>query len=220
MGLREGRRFGVRLSGYVRSRRKRVFDLAVAAAVLPMVLVMMTIIGMLIWMREGRPILFVQQRSGKNGGSFNMVKFRTLRVESEAYAVSPRRSDDERITGVGRRLRGRGLDELPQIINVLRGEMSLVGPRPELPGIAAGYSEQEARRLEVTPGVSGLWQLYGDRDRAIHEEMKYDLYYLRRAKMWLDVKILAATGLLMVRGKRGRRSHEDRVHRDDLSEPN
>ena len=118
----------------------------------------------------------------------------------EPYAVNPLDQSDPRITVVGRFLRRMSLDELPQLINVLKGEMSLVGPRPEMPFIVAGYDEIHKERLKVLPGITGLWQLSGDRKKAIHENMDYDLYYIRNMSFFLDMAILIETFIFAFRG--------------------
>ena len=126
--------------------------------------------------------------------------FSTVTAESDPYAVNPLDMNDSRITRVGRFLRKTSLDEMPQIINVLKGEMSFVGPRPEMPFIVDTYEEIHRERLKVLPGITGLWQLSGDRKRAIHENMDYDLYYIRNMSFFLDVAILLETFIFALRG--------------------
>jgi len=105
-----------------------------------------------------------------------LYKFRTMHTDTDRYAVNPTDHNDFRITRVGRFLRKTSLDEMPQIINVLKGEMSFVGPRPEMSFIVEKYDEIHKERLKLIPGITGLWQLSGDRKKAIHENMDYDLY--------------------------------------------
>jgi lipopolysaccharide/colanic/teichoic acid biosynthesis glycosyltransferase len=107
--------------------------------------------------------------------------------------VAPQAGDDPRITPVGRWLRRSSLDELPQLWNVLRGEMSLVGPRPEMPFIVAGYDEWQRRRLTVKPGLTGLWQILGRKDLPMHANLQYDFYYIRNRGVALDLSILLRT---------------------------
>jgi len=109
-------------------------------------------------------------------------------------------SDDRRITGIGKLLRKTSLDELPQLLNVVRGEMSLVGPRPEMPFLVEQYGPVQRQRLKVTPGITGLWQLSADRAFLIHESPEYDLYYMRNRGFFLDVAILLHTALFVARG--------------------
>src|SRR5262249_18824289 len=137
--------------------------------------------------------LFVQERVGWHGRTFRMWKFRTLDSRSDPYAVAPRTASDPRITEFGRWLRATSIDELPQVWNVLRGEMSLVGPRPEMPFIAAGYDEWQRRRLTVKPGITGLWQILGRKDLPMHENLQYDFYYIRNRSLLLDCSILVRT---------------------------
>jgi lipopolysaccharide/colanic/teichoic acid biosynthesis glycosyltransferase len=121
-------------------------------------------------------------------------------VDAASYAYSPRVPDDPRITSLGRFLRRTSLDELPQLINVLVGDMALVGPRPEMPFIVEEYTDQHRQRLQVKPGITGLWQLSGDRAYLIHENIEYDLYYIQHRNFFLDVAILLHTILFAMRG--------------------
>ncbi len=139
------------------------------------------------------PLLFVQERVGIGGRRFRMLKFRTMTRDANPYAASPAGDVDARVTPVGRILRATGVDELPQLLNVLRGEMSLVGPRPEMPFIVDGYSALQRKRLEVRPGLTGLWQLSADRHAEIHENIEYDLYYIAHQSLVLDALILLET---------------------------
>jgi lipopolysaccharide/colanic/teichoic acid biosynthesis glycosyltransferase len=146
------------------------------------------------------PVFFRHDRVGKDGKIFKMYKFRTMCSNVEPYAVNPLDHDDLRITRLGWYLRRMSLDELPQLINVLKGEMSLVGPRPEMPFIVAEYNEIHKERLKAVPGITGLWQLSGDRSKAIHENMDYDLYYIRNMSFFLDIAILIETFIFAFRG--------------------
>src|SRR6185503_12092295 len=129
------------------------------------------------------PALFVQKRVGKDGTIFRMYKFRTMYASTPPYELSPTTSKDWRITQIGHGLRSSGLDELPQLFNVLLGTMSLVGPRPEMPFVVQHYSAEESHRLEVIPGITGLWQLSADRAFPIHQNVQYDLYYIRNRNL-------------------------------------
>ena len=129
-----------------------------------------------------------------------MYKFHSMYMSALAYEVSPTHSSDPRITSLGRFLRRMSLDELPQLINVFLGKMSLVGPRPEMPFIVERYSAEQRRRLELLPGITGLWQLSADRAFPIHENMEYDLYYMRNRNFFMDVAILIHTALFAARG--------------------
>ena len=120
--------------------------------------------------------------------------------DAPKYAINPHSLDDPRITRVGRLLRKTSLDELPQLVNVFKGEMSLVGPRPEMPFIVEQYDTEHKERLKALPGITGLWQLSGDRKKTIHENMEYDLYYLYNRSFFLDVTILFQTLVFAFKG--------------------
>ncbi len=179
---------------------KRALDIAISAIALMFVSPVLAVAALAIEMSSPGPALFRQRRVGLNGRQFDMYKFRTMHVESPKYAQSPIHGSDPRITGVGRVLRHLCIDELPQLVNVLRGEMSLVGPRPEMPFIVERYEPEHRRRLAVKPGITGLWQLSADRRSPIHENISYDLYYARHRSLLLDVAILLHTVLFAFRG--------------------
>jgi len=129
-----------------------------------------------------------------------MYKLRTMYTDAQPYDFSPRDSTDPRITRIGKFLRKTSLDELPQLLNVLEGKMSLVGPRPEMPFIVAQYTERHRQRLHVKPGLTGLWQLSGDRAFCIHENIEYDLYYIQHRNLFMDLAILLHTSIFAMRG--------------------
>jgi exopolysaccharide biosynthesis polyprenyl glycosylphosphotransferase len=171
---------------------KRVFDLLGAGFALLLSAPLMLWVA---WRlrRSGTRPLFVQHRVGRDGVVFRMYKFRTLRDEVDPYEVAPRGRHDPRITEYGRWLRVTSIDELPQLFNVLRGEMSLVGPRPEMPFVVDTYDEWQRRRLTVKPGITGLWQILGRKDLPMHENLHYDFYYIRNRSLALDASILLRT---------------------------
>jgi len=146
------------------------------------------------------PILFRQKRVGQDGRLFDLYKFRSMYVDAPQYDYSPKATADTRITPFGRFLRRTSLDELPQLINVLKGDMSLVGPRPEMPFIVEEYNAVHRQRLQVTPGITGLWQLSADRAFLIHENIQYDLYYIRHRSFFMDFAILLHTVIFAMRG--------------------
>jgi len=148
------------------------------------------------------PAIFSQQRVGKNGEIFDIYKFRTMYIDADSYAAAPHDRDDPRITPFGRWLRATSLDELPQLFNVFRGQMSLVGPRPEMPFIVDTYDEWQRRRLSVKPGITGLWQILGRKDLPMHENLQYDFYYIRNRSLGHDLSIMIRTvsAVLMRRG--------------------
>jgi lipopolysaccharide/colanic/teichoic acid biosynthesis glycosyltransferase len=146
------------------------------------------------------PIFFRQTRVGCNGKLFQILKFRSMKVDAPKYARSPDEHTDVRITRVGRLLRKTSLDELPQLINVLKGDMTLVGPRPEMPFITEEYGPWEATRLTVPQGITGLWQLSADRKFAIHQSIEYDLYYIQNRTILMDFAILLHTLVYAAKG--------------------
>ena len=172
---------------------KRLFDLAVAPIILLITAPIWIIAAIAIPLDSAGPVFFVQERVGLYGRRFRMFKFRTMRRDASPYAASPVGDVDPRITRVGRILRMGGLDELPQLLNVLRGDMSLVGPRPEMPFIVDRYSPLERQRLNAKPGLTGVWQLSADRHAEIHENIEYDLYYLNHQSLVIDMLILLET---------------------------
>ena len=179
---------------------KRVLDLIVASLSLTACSPLFALIAFLVRLDSPGPVLFVQERVGKGGKRFRMYKFRTMYSEAPVYACSPRRVDDPRITAVGQYLRRTSLDELPQLINVVKGEMSLVGPRPEMPFVVESYTPFQSQRLSVLPGITGLWQLSGDRAFPIHENVQYDLYYIRYRGIFLDIAVLIHTLAFAMKG--------------------
>jgi exopolysaccharide biosynthesis polyprenyl glycosylphosphotransferase len=198
---------GVLLASFNRDPRrstyewaKRIFDLSGAAALLAVGSPLFLLLAILIKLDSKGPALFRQERVGLNGRRFRMFKFRTMYTEAPAYACSPRKSDDPRITRLGRFLRRTSIDELPQLLNVLLGNMSLVGPRPEMPFIVETYNERHSQRLHVKPGITGLWQLSGDRNYLIHENIEYDLYYIKNRNFFMDIAILLHTCIFAMRG--------------------
>jgi lipopolysaccharide/colanic/teichoic acid biosynthesis glycosyltransferase len=158
------------------------------------------------------PALFVQERIGENGQPFEMFKFRSMVAGAERMnnSVAPQGRDDVivhkapndmRVTRVGRFIRRTSLDELPQLLNVLRGEMSLVGPRPELPWLVENYEIWQRRRFAVPPGMTGWWQINGRSDRLMHMHTEDDLYYIQNYSPLLDLQILWRTIGVVVRGR-------------------
>lgn len=180
-------------SRYLDSWIKRCFDVATCLVLLPPAMMLMGWAGVAILIKEGRPVLFVQKRVGKGGELFKMPKLRTLYRDTAPYKSKTEYDLKAHVTPTGSVLRRYKLDELPQLFAVLTGRMSLVGPRPELPGIVAGYSAFEKKRLLMKPGITGLWQVLADHEAPIHHNLKYDLYYFRKATIWLDVKLLFLT---------------------------
>lgn len=139
------------------------------------------------------PVFFKQERVGRGGQLFWVYKYRTMVTAADPYATAPTDPDDNRITPIGRWLRRTSLDELPQLLNVLRGEMSIVGPRPEMQFIVDRYEPWQRRRLDVKPGITGLWQVIGRKNLPLELNMEYDLYYVKNQSLLLDLQILLKT---------------------------
>lgn len=177
---------------------KRGIDLVGAAVLLVITSPLLAFGALAVRLTSPGPILFRQRRVGLRGKEFEIVKLRTMHVEAPAYAAHPSSAEDPRITSVGRFLRRTCIDELPQLWTVLKGDMSLVGPRPEMPQIVGEYNDMERQRLSVKPGVTGLWQISADRAFRIHDNMQYDLYYVEHRGLSMDVAILLMTPFVMM----------------------
>jgi lipopolysaccharide/colanic/teichoic acid biosynthesis glycosyltransferase len=147
------------------------------------------------------PVFFKQERVGRDGKRFLIYKYRTMHVEAPPYDYAPTAEEDPRITRFGRWLRRTSLDELPQLLNVLRGEMSMVGPRPEMPFLVDKYEPWQRRRLDVKPGITGLWQVIGRKNLPLHLNMQYDFYYIKNQSLLLDLEILFRTIPAVLKGK-------------------
>lgn len=180
---------------------KRVCDFLGALLLLVLLGPLMVVLAVLIRSRMGAPVFFRQVRVGYRGAEFTMLKFRTMVNEANAYALSPQSPHDARVTPFGRWLRKYSLDELPQLLNVLRGEMSLVGPRPEMPFLVAQYEPWQRRRLDAVPGLTGLWQILGRKDLPLRDNIEYDFYYIRNQSLLLDLAIFLRTIPVVVFGR-------------------
>jgi exopolysaccharide biosynthesis polyprenyl glycosylphosphotransferase len=178
---------------------KRAFDVIVSTFLLVLLAPVLILIALLVRLDSPGPIVFTQKRVGRNGELFNIFKFRSMYTDAPRYDFSPTVPADSRITRIGRFIRQTSLDELPQLINVILGNMSLVGPRPEMPFIVRGYSSEQRLRLVATPGVTGLWQLSADRSFPIHNNLEYDLYYIRNRGLFFDFAILVHTLFFAIR---------------------
>ncbi|HLF25772.1 MAG TPA: sugar transferase [Anaerolineae bacterium] len=205
------------------SLAKRVLDLAVCLSILIVVLLVMAVIAVAVLLDSPGPILFVQERVGQGGRRFRMYKFRTMRHDYNADAsrefmqafVAGQITDHagnaqgtvfkpihkSQVTRLGRILRQTSLDELPQIYNVLRGEMSLVGPRPNIPWEVEAYQDWHRQRLNARPGITGLAQVYGRSSISFDAIVKYDIEYIRRQSIKLDVQILWLTVKSVLTGR-------------------
>jgi exopolysaccharide biosynthesis polyprenyl glycosylphosphotransferase len=191
---------------------KRLLDIGLAVLGLVLLAPFFLIIAAWIIALDGRPVLFRQDRVGLHGRLFRVVKFRTMVPDAEerladvaelneirghAFKVT----DDPRLSRTGRILRATSIDELPQLWNVVRGEMSLVGPRPPLPSEVEGYDLWHRRRLSMKPGITGLWQVEARRDEDFDRWVELDLAYIDRWSVWLDLKIMVRTIPAMLQGR-------------------
>ena len=179
-----------------RTRSARVLDLVVLALVAVPALVVGAVCAVAIKLTSPGPVLFRQERVGRDGVPFVAVKFRSMLVGD-----NPLIPEDDRITSAGRVLRRTSLDELPQLINVARGEMSIVGPRPTLAEQVALYDHRQRQRLAVKPGLTGLAQIRGRNALPWAERIEHDLEYVQTRSLWLDVRILVATVRVVLTGE-------------------
>ena len=178
---------------------KRIFDIIISFFSLIIISPLYIIVGFAIKINDGGPIFFKQKRIGLNEKPFEIYKFRSMKVDSKKYDHCPENAKDPRITKVGRWLRKLSIDEIPQLINVLKGEMSLVGPRPEMEFIVNTYENYEKKRLSVIPGITGLWQVSPARKSEIHDNPEYDLLYIEQRDFSLDILILILTLVFVFR---------------------
>jgi exopolysaccharide biosynthesis polyprenyl glycosylphosphotransferase len=183
---------------------KRVLDLGFSALILVVLAPILLLIAVVITLDSPGPVLYSSQRVGKRGRTFRCFKFRTMvrhaEQQRDGFAHLNERdgvlfkiANDPRITRVGRFLRKYSLDELPQFFNVLRGEMSVVGPRPPVASEVEEYSHNHLRRLDVMPGITGLWQIVGRQDPSFDSYVSHDITYIENWSLWLDIKIMART---------------------------
>ncbi|MBA3944448.1 MAG: sugar transferase [Herpetosiphonaceae bacterium] len=190
---------------------KQLFDKLASALLLVLVSPLMLLIALAIKLESPGPVFFFQERIGEHGKRFRMIKFRSMYADAEQRwqevmqrdeygKLQHKRNDDPRVTNIGRRLRRTSLDELPQLFNVLRGEMSLVGPRPEMPYIAREYEPWQWQRFRIPPGMTGWWQVNGRADKLMHLHTEDDLYYIQNYSFWLDLKILWMTVRVVLKG--------------------
>jgi sugar transferase EpsL len=172
---------------------KRAFDISLSLLALLVLAVPMLLIALAIRLESRGAAIFRQRRAGWRGRPFRMLKFRTMRDDVDAYDASPRSGGDPRLTRTGRLLRETSLDELPQLLNVLAGQMSLVGPRPLYERQAELWDRRQRRRLDVRPGISGYAQAYGRGEMMLEDKIEFDLYYVANASFRLDMEVILRT---------------------------
>ncbi len=191
---------------------KRAFDLLLSSLGLILSLPLWFIFAILIWLEDRGPIFYRQKRVGKNGRIFEVLKFRSMIKEAEKYTGPIWASEnDPRVTKVGRVLRATAMDELPQLWNIFKGDMSFVGPRPERPELVKEFIKEYPdfkKRFVVKPGLTGLAQVYGQYDTPPQHKLKYDLLYIKKQSFLLDLKLILLSFLITFKGKwehRGRK---------------
>jgi len=187
---------------------KRILDLLVSLPLIVLLVPVFIFVSLLTLSDMGRPVLFTQIRSGKSKNAFKIFKFRTMRHPSDGT------TDESRITRLGDILRKRGIDELPQLINVVKGDMSLIGPRPLLPEYDEHYSNEQNKRFLVKPGVTGLAQVLGRNDLTWDEKFSLDIQYVENLSFINDMKILLKTIDVVFGAKGFRKSGEDKKFSD------
>ncbi|HAV5002047.1 MULTISPECIES: sugar transferase [Acinetobacter] len=176
---------------------KRLVDIMIALSALILLMPVFLIVIYKVRKNLGSPVFFLQERPGKDGKLFKMIKFRSMKDAVDQHGnILP---DEERITPFGQKLRSTTLDEMPQLINVLKGDMSIVGPRPQLPDFLEYYTPEQMRRHEVRPGMTGLAQVSGRNNLSWEEKFELDVQYVDTQSLWLDFKIMFKTAEVMLK---------------------
>ncbi len=172
---------------------KRLLDILLSLPLLIILLPIFAAIAIAVRLSSKGPCIFKQERAGRSGKPFVFYKFRTMKLNVDPFGPSPKSGDDPRLTGVGKFLREYSLDELPQLLNVLKGDMSIVGPRPLYVSQMAEWDERQKKRLLVKPGLTGLAQTCGRGELTREEKLELDVKYVETESAWLDAKIILAT---------------------------
>lgn len=184
---------------------KRIFDLILSIIALPFWFIILAIIAPIIYFQDKGPIFYNALRLGRNGKVFKMYKFRSMKVNAPDIRNEDgstfNSEDDPRLTKIGKFIRTTSLDETPQLLNIIKGDMSIIGPRPDLPEHKILYVGNENRKLEIKPGVTGYSQAYYRNAIPWKERIQHDIYYIDNLSLWLDIKILFKTVLSVVNGK-------------------
>ena len=188
---------------------KRVIDFTLAVLILIIFLIPMIIVGIAIKIDSKGPVFFKQERTGKNGKIFKMYKFRSMAVDNDVHNFK----EEDKYTKVGKFIRALSLDELPQIINILKGEMAFIGPRPWIPEYYDNMNEEQRKRYEVLPGITGLAQVKGRNNIGIIEKINYDLEYVRNFSLKQDIKIFFLT-IKTVFSKKGVNAGKGTIHNE------
>ena len=170
---------------------KRVFDFVLALILLIIVAIPMIIVAICIKVEDGGPVIYKSKRVGKKCKVFNTYKFRSMKVNREE--LKSNMTHEQMVTKVGKFIRKTSLDELPQLFNILRGQMSFIGPRPWIPEYYEWFTPEQKRRADVLPGISGLAQVKGRNGINIFKKIEYDIYYVDHLTLWLDIKLVFET---------------------------
>ena len=180
---------------------KRTFDILFVLAISPLLFIVIGLIAIIVRLTSGSPVFFRQERAGRNMQPFIIYKFRTMRTDVDPFGPSPKTGTDDRMTRIGNWLRKYSLDELPQFFNVLKGNMSLVGPRPLYMDQARQWNERQKRRLLVEPGLTGLAQISGRGSLTVEDKLDLDVRYVDNQSLWQDLRIFIATFFKVLRPK-------------------
>ena len=172
---------------------KRIVDICICLPAIILLSPVFVVIVLAVKLMSRQPVIFKQQRAGKDGKPFVFYKFRTMRADVDPFGPSPKSGEDPRLTRVGKFLREYSLDELPQLLNVLKGDMSIVGPRPLYVSQMAEWNERQKKRLLIKPGLTGLAQISGRGELTREEKLELDVEYVEKIGLWLDIKIILAT---------------------------
>lgn len=195
---------------------KRFFDIIISLIALPFWLVIVIIIGPIIYFQDKGSIFYNAPRLGKNGKVFKMYKFRSMKINAPDLRNDDgstfNSENDPRLTNIGKFIRKTSIDETPQILNILKGDMSIIGPRPDLPEHRELYEGNEERKLEVTPGVTGFNQAYYRNTVPWKERIQYDIYYIDHLSFWLDIKIFCKTIISVLSKKDIYITENNRIH--------
>lgn len=182
---------------------KRIFDLILSIIALPFWFVILVIVGSIIYLQDKGPIFYNAPRLGKDGKIFKMYKFRSMKINAPDIRNEDgstfNSDDDPRLTRIGKFIRKTSLDETPQLLNIIKGDMSIIGPRPDLPEHLKLYEDNETRKLEVRPGVSGYNQAYYRNTVPWKERIQNDIYYIDHLSLWLDIKIFFRTAVSVLK---------------------
>ena len=182
---------------------KRIFDLVLAIIALPFWLIILVVVGPMIYFQDKGSIFYNAPRLGKDGKRFRMYKFRSMKMNAPDLRNEDgstfNAEDDPRLTKIGKFIRKTSLDETPQLLNIIKGDMSIIGPRPDLPEHMELYEGNEARKLEIRPGVTGYNQAYFRNTIPWKERIKNDIYYIDHLTMWMDIKVFFKTAVSVLK---------------------